>query len=356
MKKYFTTVILSATLLFSVQPSAQAVTFTDVPTAHWAHEAITSISKRGLINGYPDGTYRLNEPVTRAQAAKIVALAINAKPSATFTPQFQDVSPAHGSYNHIRALTERGIFTDGDKFHPNVPLTRAQMAKMLIIGYDITMDDNDLIHFEDVRKINQNYRYITTLAEIGITTTPPGGNFNPNDNVSRAHMAAFVDRTTTFDQNRKKGLIVYDQNQRQYIEKKASEPLAPVVDNRTKTAQLVNEERKKHGAKELAFDNELSTIAQKKAEDMANNNYFAHESPTYGSVDNMLDIFKYSWKGYGENIAKGYTSSEAVVDGWLSSQGHRANIVNNQFTNIGSGYATDNNGTTYWVHLFSSKK
>ena len=293
MKKHITTAILAATLLFTAQPSAQAATFTDVPTAHWAHDSIQNIANRGLINGYPDGTYRLNAPVTRAQAAKIVALAIDAKPSATFKPQFQDVTPAHGAYDHIRALTERGIFTDGEKFNPNAPLTRAQMAKVLVLGYYIIVDDNDLIQFDDVRKINQFHGYITTLAEIGITTTPPGGNYNPNDNVSRAHMAAFVDRTTNFHLEREKGDIYYDKDRRMYAEKTAPEPIPPVVDdgstNASKTVDLVNEQRKTLGAKALVHDNDLSAIAQKKAEDMANNNYFAHESPTYGSVSEMLD-------------------------------------------------------------------
>jgi uncharacterized protein YkwD len=52
---------------------------------------------------------------------------------------------------------------------------------------------------------------------------------------------------------------------------------------------------------------------------MANNNYFAHNSPTYGTVGNMLDHFGYDWMGYGENIAKGYTTAETVVRGWISS-------------------------------------
>lgn len=355
MKKHIATVILSATLLFSLQPATQAATFKDVPSTHWAHDAITNISKRGLINGYPDGTYRLNEPVTRAQAAKIVALAINAKPSAHFKPQYRDVSPAHGAYDHIRALTERGIFTDGGQFRPNEPLTRAQMAKMLVIGYDIIVDDNDYIRFEDVRTINQYYGYIITLAEISVTTTPPGGTYNPNGNVTRAQMAAFVDRTTKFDQDRKKGLIYYDQQQRKYREKKASEPPAPVVDNQTQTIQLVNEQRKQLGAKALVQDEKLAAIAQKKAEDMANNNYFAHQSPTYGSVGQMLDSFNYTWTGYGENIAQGYTTPKATVDSWMNSTDHRANIINTKFTNIGAGYATDTNGTTYWVHLFTQK-
>ncbi|NYF23541.1 S-layer homology domain-containing protein [Sporosarcina sp. JAI121] len=358
MKKWLTTAILSTTLLITANPTVQAASFTDVPTTHWAHKAIDNISKRGLINGYSDGTYRLNEPVTRAQAAKVVALAINAKPTAAFKPSFQDVSAAHGSYDHIRALTERGIFADGDKFHPNEPLTRAQMAKILTLGYKITVDDNDLIKFRDVVKINQSHGYITTLAELGITTTLPGGMYKPNDNVSRAHMAAFIDRTTTFDLQREKGVIYYDKDRRMYMENAKPDPVPPVVDihdNALKTIDLVNKQRKQLGTKELIHDTDLSAIAKAKAEDMAKNNYFDHKSPTYGTVDKMLNTFKYKWTAFGENIAKGYIAPESVVKEWMLSPNHRENIANKNFTHIGSAYATDADGKTYWVQLFAKK-
>ncbi|MBO0601175.1 S-layer homology domain-containing protein [Sporosarcina sp. E16_3] len=358
MKKYIPSLLLTATLLISSQPTAQAASFTDVPPAHWAHKAIDNISTRGLINGYPDGTYRLNEPVTRAQAAKVVALAINAKPTAAFKPSFQDISPSHGAYNHIRALTECGIFTDGDKFHPNEPLTRAQMAKILALGYNIIVDDNDLITFQDVIKLNQNYGYITTLAELGITTTSPGGMYKPNDIVTRAHMAAFIDRATNFDLEREKGVIYYDKARNMYMDKSKPDPLPPVVDdqdNALKTIDFVNKQRKQLGAKELIQDTNLSKIAKAKAEDMAKNNYFDHKSPTYGTVDEMLKKFNYKWTAYGENIARGYIAPESVVKEWMLSPTHRANIENNTFTHIGSGYATDAEGKPYWVNLFSQK-
>ncbi len=356
MKKHITALILSASLLITAQPTAQAATFTDVPPGHWAQKAIDNISTRGLINGYPDGTYRLNEPVTRAQAAKVVALASNAKPTATFKPSFQDISPAHGAYDHIRALTEQGIFTDGEKFRPNEPLTRAQMAKILTLGYKIIVDDNDLIKFQDVIKLNQNYGYITTLAELDITTTPSGGMYKPNDIVSRAQMAAFLDRTTTFDLEREKGIIYYDKARSMYMVKSKPDPLPPVVDdldNALKTIDLVNKQRKQLGTKELTHDTNLSKIAKAKAEDMAKNNYFDHKSPTYGTVDKMLNTFNYKWTAYGENIARGYIAPESVVKEWMLSPTHRANIENNKFTHIGSGYATDAKGKPYWVNLFS---
>lgn len=367
MKKAITTAALTLILLISTNPPAQAASFTDVPKNHWAYEAIDQMSSRGLINGYPDGTYKLNQPVTRAQAAKIVALAIDAKPSTAFKPKFQDVGPAHGSYDHIRALTEQGIFNNADTFRPNEPLTRAQMAKILTLGYNIITDDNDFIRFRDVTKQSQYYGYITTIAELGITTTPPGGTFKPNDQLSRGHMAAFIQRTLEFDEKRKKGLIRYDVARELYIEttepvtkptvpdQQSKPPVAKPIDNAVETITLVNEQRKKEGVKSLIHDTDLSVIAKAKAEDMAKNNYFSHASPTYGSVSDMLARYNYKWTAYGENIAKGQATPEAAVTGWMNSPGHRANALDTKFSRIGSGHAIDNQGTHHWVHLFTEK-
>lgn len=360
MKLRISTVLLTTALLLTTatQP-AQAKSFTDVPESHWAHGPIDTISDQGIINGYPDGTYKLNQSVTRAQAAKILALATKTKPTHNFAPDFKDVTPAHGAYDHIRALTERGIFNNGETFNPNASLTRGQMAKIITLAYDIKVDDNDLISFSDVKKINGYHSYITTIAELGITTTEQGGQFKPNDPVSRAHMAAFIQRAIEFDAKRKSGEIYYDQAQQKYVERVYSIPEPPPsqMDDSlaAQTINLVNNERQQQNLAALKQDNALSAIAQTKAEDMAKNNYFAHNSPTFGSVGDMLDHFQYDWSAYGENIAKGYTSAETVVEGWMESPGHRANILQSRFTNIGTGYATDKNGTTYWVHMFSTK-
>ena len=360
MKKQLLATAFAATLLLGTTSlQAQAKSFIDVPATHWAHAPIDTISNAGLISGYDDGTYRLNHPVTRAQSAKIVALAVKAKPTDDYILAYKDVTQAHGSYNHIKALTQRGVFPNSEAFHPNTPLKRGEMAKMIAISYNITLDDNDLISFKDVNKKDSNQPYITAIAELGITTTKQGGEFLPDEPVSRAHMAAFVTRAMEFDAKRKTGEIYYDTVKKQYVEKVYSIPESPpvaMVDSfATKTITLVNKERQTKQVAKLSHDKALSAIAQKKAEDMANNNYFAHQSPTFGSVGQMLDRFKYDWTAYGENIAKGYTTADSVVAGWVNSPGHYKNIMERTFTNIGSGYATDKDGTTYWVHIFSKK-
>ena len=114
----------------------------------------------------------------------------------------------------------------------------------------------------------------------------------------------------------------------------------------------VNAERRKAGLSELALSAELSKVAQVKAEDMRDSGYFSHTSPNYGSPFEMMKEFGISYKSAGENIAKGQRSVDEVMNGWMNSSGHRANILSSNFTELGVGYCTDNSGNGYWVQMF----
>ena len=116
--------------------------------------------------------------------------------------------------------------------------------------------------------------------------------------------------------------------------------------------ELVNVERQKAGLNALQMDESVRNVARLKSEDMRVNKYFDHTSPTYGSPFDMLKKFGVSYKSAGENIAQGYSTPEAVVNGWMNSSGHRANILNASFTHMGVGY--DANGH-YWTQMFIGK-
>ena len=113
--------------------------------------------------------------------------------------------------------------------------------------------------------------------------------------------------------------------------------------------RLVNEIRQQNGLRPLDANWELSRVARYKSQDMRDNGYFSHNSPTYGTPFQMLSAFGLSYRTAGENIAKGYASPQAVVNGWMNSSGHRANILNASYTQIGVGYVS---GGNYWTQLF----
>lgn len=116
-----------------------------------------------------------------------------------------------------------------------------------------------------------------------------------------------------------------------------------------KVIDLVNQIRVRNGLKKLTANWELSRVARYKSQDMKDKKYFSHTSPTYGSPFNMIKNFGISFKTAGENIAYGYSTPEAVVNSWMNSEGHRKNILNPNYTQIGVGYVASGH---YWTQMF----
>ncbi len=115
---------------------------------------------------------------------------------------------------------------------------------------------------------------------------------------------------------------------------------------------LVNKERAAAGLSALKVNATLANVAETKAADLRDENYFDHQSPKYGSPFDMMHQFGITYTSAGENIAKGQRTPDEVMNGWMNSPGHRANILNSSYTEIGVGYVTDSNGTGYWVQEF----
>lgn len=116
--------------------------------------------------------------------------------------------------------------------------------------------------------------------------------------------------------------------------------------------ELTNNERVERGLEPLKVDLELSKVAREKSRDMSVNDYFSHTSPTYGSPFDMMKSYGIDYRSAGENIARGQRTPEEVVNGWMNSEGHRANILSAKFTHIGVGYIADGN---YWTQEFIGK-
>ena len=331
------TVAVSATGVSLPAPveAAKPIVFKDVPEKHYAHEAVTYMAANGIIKGYADNTYRLNKPVTRAQAAKMIAMAIDAKPSHAYKIDFKDVKKDNGSYDHIRALTQRGLFMNQEKFNPNKSLTRGQMAKLLVLGYHIVTDDNDFIIFDDVKEKMEAYKYIITIAELNITTTRPGGEFKPNAPVTRGQLAAFLFRTMDFDDKRKKGLIKYDMKKQGYVDQDEN-LIKPNPDNekpKPDKPKPVPPKPKPEPPKPVP----------------------PKPTPTYGTIEETFKKFDYKWLEYGESRASGFNDSLVLTNAWMSSPEHRENLLSPKFTHMGAGTAPDKDGKIYWVILFSKK-
>lgn len=136
-----------------------------------------------------------------------------------------------------------------------------------------------------------------------------------------------------------------------------STPTTPNVTDSISTLEaevirLVNSERTKAGLPILTENSELNKVARIKSQDFVSNNYFSHTSPTYGTPFDMLRTFGIKYSAAAENIASGQRTASEVMNTWMNSPGHRANILNPNYNQIGVGVAKDNNGNLYWTQMF----
>ena len=117
---------------------------------------------------------------------------------------------------------------------------------------------------------------------------------------------------------------------------------------------LINKQRTNNGLTALKVDEELQRVARIKAEDMVTNNYFSHQSPTYGSPFDMLNSFKISYRMAGENIAAN-SSNSGAVNSWMNSSGHKANILSSSFNYTGVGVVSSPKYGKIFVQMFIGK-
>ena len=114
--------------------------------------------------------------------------------------------------------------------------------------------------------------------------------------------------------------------------------------------KLVNEERAKAGLAPLTVNAAATSAAQTRAMEIQTS--FSHTRPDGRSFTTALTEAGASFMGAGENIAYGQSSPEQVMNGWMNSSGHRANILNSSYTSIGVGYYRSASGVNYWTQLF----
>ncbi|MFF9909033.1 CAP domain-containing protein [Streptomyces sp. NPDC013457] len=116
--------------------------------------------------------------------------------------------------------------------------------------------------------------------------------------------------------------------------------------------RLVNVERAAAGCKALTIDADLTEAAQEYTDDMAATGNFSHTGTDGSQPQDRIEAAGYTWSRSGENIAKGQADAAAVMDAWMHSPGHRANILNCDFTEIGVGVSTD--GGPWWTQDFGT--
>ncbi|WP_332629788.1 C40 family peptidase [Halalkalibacter flavus] len=174
--------------------SLPAGQYHDVDNSFWAHDMIKRLGEAGIINGYSDFTFKPNNEITRSQVARLLARALDLKPT-NYSGDFSDVHSNTSGYEEIQAVVDAGLFK-GDSngnFRPNDPFTRAHIAIVFDRAFDLP-EAVTAAGFTDVPSSSNAYDAIQRLAASGITTGHNDNTFRPNNSTTRAQLAVFLHR------------------------------------------------------------------------------------------------------------------------------------------------------------------
>lgn len=165
--------------------------YADLASSHWAYQQVMYLADASIIGGYPDGTFQPNRQTTRAEAARMLASALNLE--VVDTPSiFKDVASGHWANNYIVAAAKAGVFKgnpDGT-FNPSGKLTRAEMATLLSTAYDLTAKKP--AHFSDVKATHWANQSIAAMYENNLTVGYPDGTYRPSNPTTRAEFSMFL--------------------------------------------------------------------------------------------------------------------------------------------------------------------
>ncbi|MER2263461.1 MAG: S-layer homology domain-containing protein [Psychrobacillus sp.] len=203
MKKILIAVLsvfmLACSLPLSGTFAARTNQFSDVPPSKYFAKAVYDLTERNIIGGYPDGTFKPGNSITRGQAAGIIAKLMKLDTDNIENPGFKDVSTKNGYYKAIAAMAEEGIISGyGDgRYGPNDPIKRGQMASILVKAFDLPRYwfydiENP---FKDVKEYEAHGSNILILYRLGITTGTSPDTFSPNAPITRGQAAKMMKAT-----------------------------------------------------------------------------------------------------------------------------------------------------------------
>ena len=184
-------------------PADAAVPFKDLKNAGDHYPAIEELYNLGIIEGRTSTVFAPQEAATREELALFIANALELDTKNVKDPGFKDVPKNSKYYGAIAALNEKDIikgYSSDKTFKPKNPVTRAQVAKMLVLAFELELAETSTTKFKDVNAIKDanTRRYIETLVQHKITNGTGATTFSPGENVKRAQIASFLKRAKDY--------------------------------------------------------------------------------------------------------------------------------------------------------------
>ena len=321
--------------------------FSDISGDDQYYMPVTYCAQKGYVNGYPDGTFKPEGQITRAEICGILARFLSLKEVGKHTLP-ADVPAGHWASGSIAAIISNGIMSgyEDKSFKPENKLTRAELA-VIIVNAKHPSQPGHVIEFGDVPKTHWAYNYVACVSTPDQSAPVPSASAQNSPGTSASAQNApgtsdtvpntkgSSDSVQSTPAQSVPSLFAFDQSRFE-----------------TEVAQMINEERIKAGVPELRLDPLLSETARIKAQDMIDNNYFGHKSPKWGYPDAMMKSFGIVFNYNGENIAYGAVLPDEVVEDWVYSPAHYDNLLSKNYKRTGVGCAKNKDGAIYWVQMF----
>lgn len=172
------------------------IIFSDISRGSWALQSIEAAVSNGLMSGMGDGVFGYGEPITRAQFVTILSNMFEWNENLPLTPTFTDVLPEHWFYNYVEAAATLGVIYSGGSFNPNAPISRQDMAVMLVkaLGYSSLAAQVERFEPNPFVDVSSYRGYITIAHDIGMVGGVGEGRFAPDNTATREQAAAMLVR------------------------------------------------------------------------------------------------------------------------------------------------------------------
>lgn len=338
MKKFL---LFSFTFLFSI-PVTQA-NFPDVPENHPNFEAITYLQSQTIIEGNPDGTFKPENTLNRAELTKIAILSANI-PLQPAADCFPDVKSSDWFSTYVCTALQNQIiqgYPDGT-FKPANPVNRAEALKIIAEAQSINTSQS-----------NQ------TTAQTNFTDYAPNQWYSPyinyfsNQNYLPFPLKLQADKKLTRREFSEIYFRLLSTNQQTFQSEfpDTTHKLKGNPDEILQMLDLINQERTSRGLVPVVFSNELTYMAELHSQDMIDRNFFSHENPDGENIDTRrkdLNIQTF----VGENISKNISVSNSHQS-LMQSPPHKANILNPDWNRLGLGILKSSNGSYLISQEFS---
>ncbi|MCI8478875.1 MAG: hypothetical protein HFE97_11200 [Oscillospiraceae bacterium] len=361
MRRRICASLLVLCLLTGQLPAAQAAgsAFSDVPENHWAYSYIDRANSASWVKGIGGGIYAPDRTLTAVEFLTMVT-------NAFFRPELETVQPSSSKwYAACWAVTQekklhRGTFIQ-DEADLSQEINRYTMAQVIInalYASGASIPSGTVSGILDVNKIPVNFQAAVFAAyQLNILTGKSGGDFAGEDTLTRAEAAAVLCRMADAMTGGQASPTPAPTATPTPTPTATPKPTTSSEELAAEVVRLVNIERAKEGLAPLGTYDSLTAAAQIRAPELIT--LFSHDRPDGSKCYTAMTQTGASKNAYtmGENIAAGNATAAATVEQWMNSPGHRANILNPNYTHIGVGYASSSSGYRhYWVQMFVGTK